>query len=521
MRALPLLPLLFLPYAVAFKFLAYSPRFASSHVNFIAKLADSLVERGHEVVILSPIMDRSVKMVSTNASIISLPICSNCDRFERIMNDVLVSKLWTYKNMFDLFEGMEESLNAWTNRCNETLHYPGLIERLRNEKFDVAFGESANSCFVGLVHLLGIEKYALTDSVAINDLSYSFSHTPTNLAYVPGFMGGSEVMSFTQRFSNVLMYTMAKLTRQWSLKPFRQLFQVFDENFPDIEELSALNSLYFVNSEPLLDFPKITSARVIDIGGIVVSNGAKSLNETWSSILDLRPRSILISFGSFAKSHLMPELYKKNIREVIKKFPDVTFIWKYEKPEHKISEGVDNLIETTWMPQNDLINDPRLSAFITHCGQGSTSEASYAGIPLLVIPIAIDQLRNAEQIKRNGLGVALNRDDLVTAEPLEKAIKEILDNPVYSEKAKSVRKMLLERPFTMKEIFVRNMEFLALHGPLRQLDHYGRHLSFAQYYLLDIITVSLFVVLSIIVILFFVSRRIFRAVFSLVKQKAD
>ncbi|GMR35434.1 hypothetical protein PMAYCL1PPCAC_05629, partial [Pristionchus mayeri] len=89
----------------------------------------------------------------------------------------------------------------------------------------------------------------------------------------------------------------------------------------------------------------------------------------------------------------------------------------------------------------------------------STSEASYAGIPLLVIPLAIDQLRNAEQIKRNVLGVALNRDDQASVEPLEKAVHEILHNSKYSEKAKVVRKMLLERPFTMKEIFVRNMEF--------------------------------------------------------------
>ncbi|GMT37736.1 hypothetical protein PFISCL1PPCAC_29033, partial [Pristionchus fissidentatus] len=45
------------------------------------------------------------------------------------------------------------------------------------------------------------------------------------------------------------------------------------------------------------------------------------------------------------------------------------FHWKYEKPEHKISAGIANLIESTWVPQRDLLNDPRLSAFITHCGQ--------------------------------------------------------------------------------------------------------------------------------------------------------
>lgn len=64
--------------------------------------------------------------------------------------------------------------------------------------------------------------------------------------------------------------------------------------------------------------------------------------------------------------------------------------------------------------------------------------------------------------------------------------------------------MIKERPFAIDEvfneiyayflnfalpfqIFVRNMEFLAKHGPLRQLDHYGRHLNFIQYYLIDVI----------------------------------
>lgn len=51
----------------------------------------------------------------------------------------------------------------------------------------------------------------------------------------------------------------------------------------------------------------------------------------------------------------MPEQYKKSIIDTVKKFPNVTFIWKYEKPEDKMSEGIDNLIESTWVPQNDIL----------------------------------------------------------------------------------------------------------------------------------------------------------------------
>lgn len=45
---------------------------------------------------------------------------------------------------------------------------------------------------------------------------------------------------------------------------------------------------------------------------------------------------------------------------------------------------------------------------------------------------------------------------------------------------------------------VRNMEFLAAHGPLRMLDHEGRNLNFAQYYLIDVV---LFIVIVTILVL--------------------
>lgn len=64
---------------------------------------------------------------------------------------------------------------------------------------------------------------------------------------------------------------------------------------------------------------------------------------------------MLISFGTVAKSYLMPAQYKKSVVETVKKFPNVTFIWKYERPEDKISDGIDNLIESAWVPQNDML----------------------------------------------------------------------------------------------------------------------------------------------------------------------
>ncbi|KIH50219.1 hypothetical protein ANCDUO_19704 [Ancylostoma duodenale] len=75
----------------------------------------------------------------------------------------------------------------------------------------------------------------------------------------------------------------------------------------------------------------------------------------WKQILNLRPRTILISFGSVAPSITMPDAMKKAIVEVVKSYPDVTFIWKYEKPDDTFAAGVENLILSKWTPQADLL----------------------------------------------------------------------------------------------------------------------------------------------------------------------
>ncbi|KAF8386060.1 ugt-25 [Pristionchus pacificus] len=502
----------------ALKFLAYSPQFAKSHVNFMGKISDILIDGGHEVVLLSPILDSSLGFAGTKkARIIEVPQCDHAVVYEDFMQNSNAANAWTSDSFAAFFE-WDAVFSSWISQCNATVLHPGLIQSLRDEKFDVAFAEAIDFCAPGLFHLIGIDKWAVTDSLAINDAHFFYTHTPSNPSYVPTMMGGNmgEEMSFSERFSNLFTFCFSKWFNERWFPVYDEMFRTHDKDIQPVEELFASNSIVFTNSEPLVDFPRPSSARIIDIGGIVVSSGHKELNQTWSSILDLRPQTVFISFGTVAKAYLMPEEYKKSVLEVIKSFPNVTFIWKYEQPSDQISEGIDNLIESTWVPQSDLLHDRRVSAFITHCGQGSTTEAISAGVPLVVIPVAYDQLRNAQQVKRNGHGIMMEKTELSTPQTLKNAVKEILENKRYRENALKIKLMLEERPFNMKEIFIRNMEFLGKHGPLRQLDHYGRHLSFIQYYLIDVIlalsSAIAFAVILIVFILKFVVGKVIRMI---------
>ncbi|GMT12221.1 hypothetical protein PFISCL1PPCAC_3518, partial [Pristionchus fissidentatus] len=493
------------------KFLAYSPQFAKSHVNFIGKISDTLVDAGHEVVMLSEVFDSGLGGPGTKkARVIEIPQTAKARKVEQFFSTEAASNFWNDVSLYESLKGWGSTQSHYAEQCRDEILQPQLLDRLRAEKFDAAYTESFHFCAPVLFHFLGIDKFAITDSVALNDGWFFYSQTPSNPAYVPTMMGSiaGDEMNFFERVYNTYVYSLVSRFYVTNSGVFNDAMKNNFPDLPNVQDLMGRNSLLFVNSEPLVDFPRPSSARVIDIGGIVVSGKHQPLDEEWSAILDLRPTTIFISFGTVAKAYLMPEQYKKTIVDVVKRFPDVTFIWKYEKPEHNISAGIDNLIESTWVPQRDLLHDSRLSAFITHCGQGSTTESIDAGLPLIVIPVLADQYRNAHQLVKNGIGLMLEKPQLKTIEPLERAVKEILEDQSYRKRAVEVREMIKDRPFSMDKIFVRNMEFLAKHGPLRQLDHYGRHLNFFQYYLIDVIAAVILGTIIVVSISVFIAFKI-------------
>uniref|UniRef100_A0A8R1UWT3 UDP-glucuronosyltransferase n=1 Tax=Pristionchus pacificus TaxID=54126 RepID=A0A8R1UWT3_PRIPA len=486
----------------ALKFLAYNPQFGKSHVNFFSKLADALVDAGHEVVMLSPRTDVFVGAPKTKARVIEVDQCAYTAAFMNQMasEEGTMAGVWKSTNVFkQLITAFRPLFKAYNHQCNATLSNTALMQRLRDEKFDAGFAENIDNCGYAIFYQLGIKKYATAFSMAFMDGYYLVTQTPASTAYVPSLYGGmyGDRMTFMQRLYNTLVHLTAD---HLLLEHDMDRFQEIAVSVGRISETSCLlHRLVFLNSDPLIDFPKLTSARVIDIGGIVVHDGYKKLDENWSTILSLRNHTIFISFGTWVKGHLMPQEYKETIRRTIKNFPDVTFIWKYEKPEDNISDGLDNVVETTWAPQTDLLHDGRLTAFITHGGQGSITEAANAGVPLICIPVTCDQLRNGRAVERNGVGIMIEKDALASEKPLEDAISAILNENRFHLSAKKMAQMIEDRPFAMKEVFVRNMEFLAKYGPLNQLQHYGSKLSLIEYYLIDVFA---FIVLSVFVIIF-------------------
>ena len=68
-----------------------------------------------------------------------------------------------------------------------------------------------------------------------------------------------------------------------------------------------------------------------------------------------------------------------------------------------------------------------MKVFITHCGLLGLQEAMYHATPVIGMPIAFDQTKNAAQMRNNGLGQIVNWNEL-TVEKLRGTIEEVLVN---------------------------------------------------------------------------------------------
>ncbi len=100
-----------------------------------------------------------------------------------------------------------------------------------------------------------------------------------------------------------------------------------------------------------------------------------------------------------------------------------------------------NAIIVRTAPQFELLK--RAALCITHAGLNTTLEALAQGVPMVALPIAYDQPGVAARIKYHGVGESLEVETL-TGQELLGAIRKVLDNPSYRERARYFQEVIGE-----------------------------------------------------------------------------
>ncbi|CAJ0580247.1 unnamed protein product, partial [Mesorhabditis spiculigera] len=511
------------------KILLYNPGFGHSHMRFMGRISTVLTEAGHALTEVRPAVDSALKWegVSKTKDVLVYPEDPLVAELVKRMNDEdgFLGGLWTKEMTPQQMSSMMGNMTKmFVRSCDHILYETDLVATLKKRKFDLGITEAFDPCGFAIFKLAGVENWVSTSSSNLLDHQAMLLGVPLVPSYVPGPMTEStEKMTLFEK-------TMNAVGTYFGGKIFLDIFEAFTENFKkrmgteyiDVKALASRSAMLFTNTQNLIDFPKPTLHKIVDIGGIHIKDTSKEkLDEEWNKILNRKKKNVLISFGSVAKSSNMPQPYKKAIIKAAREMPDVLIIWKYEADDLPKSELPENLYLSKWTPQNALLADPRLNLFLTHGGLASTTEIAYSGTPSIVTPLFADQPRNAKVLLRHGGAEKLRKFDLANSEKIKTTIMKILDDPSYETKAKELSIMLKNPPFTPKELLVRNVEFVGRFGSLPQLDPYGRQLSFFQYYLLDIISIFLVVTISVILLAVYLIKSCLALVTGAAKMKSD
>ncbi|CAJ0939907.1 unnamed protein product, partial [Mesorhabditis belari] len=506
----------------ALNVLVYNIVFSHSHSRQTGLIADILAQAGHNVTELVPLANKAE--YKRKSKYVKEIVIEQNKELGGLMDggsmDELNKALWVNDPSpmaaMELFKNLTLMLSL---QC-ETSMQSEIIEQLKGQKFDLAVCEVFDFCGYGLAEMIGVKTVIAYSTSILLDHQALLLGIPRVPSYVPASMGNTnEKMSVLQRASNAFSAFLGGNLFLGIADAQTELFRKhIDPKFTDLQELVSRSALLVTNAIPLLDFPHPTLHKVISAGGMGQAV-PKPLNEEWVKTVSTKPKTVLISFGSIAKSSFMSPAQKASIKQMAKDMPDVQFIWKYE--EDDLKDLPANLLLSKWTPQSDLLASGKIDLFVTHGGLGSTTELAYSGIPAIVIPIMGDQPRNARMLERHGSAQYFSKFDLGSTGKLTALVTKMLNDQSYKESAVKLATILNNAPFKPQEVLLKNIEFVGKFGALPQLDPYGRQLSFAQYFLVDIIIYSILLVAFVIFAVFWAIRRCFRKVFQSGKSKSD
>jgi len=252
-------------------------------------------------------------------------------------------------------------------------------------------------------------------------------------------------------------------------------------------------SFALLNKHPAFDASVPTMPYIQNIGGLHVREPnplSKDLDAFVSGSSDAG--FIFVSFGSFIQEKTIEKRFIASFVEAFSRIPQ-RVVWKFKE---KITGLPPNVKQVDWAPQQDLLGHPKIRAFVTQGGRYSLMEAIYHGVPLLGIPLFMDQPYNVKRMEYLNLGVALSWND-ITADYLVAHINTVTTN-YTSFKTSLTKHQALIKDNLMKPADVATywIEYVIRHNGAHHLRSAAEYLNVAQYFLLDVIACVLLVLIT-------------------------
>jgi len=150
---------------------------------------------------------------------------------------------------------------------------------------------------------------------------------------------------------------------------------------------------------------------------------------------EMKAPIVYISLGSIMSD-------KGFCRTCMKYFGDTEFsviLNTGKVPVESLGKLPENIHAYSFVPQVEVLS--HTDVFLTHCGMNSINEALSLGVPMVAMPFINDQLTNAKQIVRCGLGLQVPSYPYRGRKMLE-AVRQVHANPQFKQKVEEMRKKI-------------------------------------------------------------------------------
>ncbi|CAI4222143.1 unnamed protein product [Auanema sp. JU1783] len=492
--------LLQLKVASCLNVLVWCPTLGQSHVNFMGRIADTLQEDGHNVTML--MIENDPDIWSTGTSLVKHVVWYTSplvDKTEWATHNFKKGNVFQTKT-FDLADFMSmQDINYRT--CQSMINDEAFLSLLKSSHFDLAIMEMFHFCPAGILHIAGVPKIIMASALGITPAHMEILDVPTSLSFVPTFLThmGSK-MTLLDRMYNVVFSFSSKILYWKLLYSEQALIQSKFPNFPCLYQLfkSKLDYL-LLNTNEFTESTRPTLSSIKYVGG-VTTDQPKELQPEFDSILSRGQKgTVFFSLGSLVKSSEMPTHIRRAFFEAFLSFPEYEFIWKDDVASNF---SYPNIHFRRWVPQVDLLADPRLKLFITHGGMNSIQEALLFGVPMITMPLFADQDANAALAAERGYSYTLNKFS-ITKEEVIRAIRSVLgvdgEESVYLLKARQAARVLKGSSRLMKNEIQRVVRLSGSEPTLNHLKLDLDHLNTLQYFNVDVYLIfSCFIMLLLI-----------------------
>nr|BAF99027.1 UDP-glucose:sesaminol 2'-O-glucoside-O-glucosyltransferase [Sesamum indicum] len=207
----------------------------------------------------------------------------------------------------------------------------------------------------------------------------------------------------------------------------------------------------------------LTRKRFVPVGPLVQEVGCDMENEGNDIIewLDGKDRRSTV-FSSFGSEYF---LSANEIEEIAYglELSGLNFIWVVRFPhgdekikiEEKLPEGFlervegRGLVVEGWAQQRRILSHPSVGGFLSHCGWSSVMEGVYSGVPIIAVPMHLDQPFNARLVEAVGFGeeVVRSRQGNLDRGEVARVVKKL----VMGKSGEGLRRRVEELSEKMRE----------------------------------------------------------------------